>query len=117
MNNNVFGQRNAQSLEDLLSVAYYDFKAWCKARKISCSQRPFTKRMVIKKAHGYYMSAKAYNGRIILSWLSERSCEVVAAGSCSDPMVITQAAALRLGLNYFLFHRLRIRIIRTLYNK
>ena len=101
MNNNVFGPRNVQSLQELLNVAYHEFRAWCKAGKINCSQRPFTKRMVLKKMHGHYMACKAYNGRIILSWLSERSCEVVAAGTCTDPMVVTQAAALTLDFENF----------------
>ena len=98
IDNDVFGSRNDKTLAELLLVAYYEFRTWCKSMRVACSQRPFTPKLVIKKAHGQYMSCKAHNGRIVLSWLAQRSSELVASG-CTDPKVLLQTAALSPGSN------------------
>ena len=94
--NGVFGNPNDKTLAELLLVAYHQFRLWCRSMRVACSQRPFTPKLVIKKVHGHYMSCKAHNGRIVLSWLAQKSSETMASG-CTDSKVVLQTAALTPG--------------------
>ena len=55
-----------------LKLAFQDFKSWQKNTKIRCSQREFSERMLFKKGHGSYLSAKGYNSRCIAAFLSDK---------------------------------------------
>ena len=57
-------------LNACLERAYHDFKTWRRERKVPCSQRRFAERHLLKASHGYYFTAKAYNGRVVLEWLA-----------------------------------------------
>ena len=92
----VFGDPSTLPLKTLLSRAFEMFKTWRKQHKVPCSQKRFTPGLVIKKVHGCYLSAKAYNGRVILEWLAELSRDY-AANNPSNAHVSVQAAALKLG--------------------
>ena len=61
------------SLQARLFSAYLHFKAWQKRNRIRASQRRFTYRMLYKKAHGAYLSAKGWNSRVLCAWLAEVS--------------------------------------------
>ena len=41
-----FADYQTESLQDILDVAYRRFRAFCRERKISCSQPPFTVKLV-----------------------------------------------------------------------
>ena len=92
----VFGDPSTLPLKTLLSRAFEMFKRWRKQHRVPCSQKRFTPGLVIKKMHGAYLSAKAYNGRVILEWLAEISRDY-AANNPADTHVSVQAAALKLG--------------------
>ncbi|CAK9015825.1 unnamed protein product [Durusdinium trenchii] len=53
-----------------LDSAYGAFKAYCRARKIAHSQPAFTVKLVEKKSKEVLMTCKAFNGRLVLSWLA-----------------------------------------------
>ena len=89
----VWGPYVEDNLKALLLAAFRDFRGWTRAQRISCSQRPFRPRLVLKQWHGHYMSCKAWNGRVVLQWLAQRSMEA-AAGS-TDACLLTQAAAMK----------------------
>lgn len=61
-----------------LARVYKRFKEWTAEHKIECSQPPFSEKMIFKKNSDVLFTAKAYNGRIILEWLTH---EVYAAST------------------------------------
>ncbi|CAK8999463.1 Uncharacterized protein SCF082_LOCUS6057 [Durusdinium trenchii] len=62
-----FGQG---TFAEQLDEAYRDFLAFCRSRQIRHSQPPFIPRMVKKKNGDELFTAKAFNGRLISSWLN-----------------------------------------------
>ncbi|CAL1139825.1 unnamed protein product, partial [Cladocopium goreaui] len=60
------GYFGAGDFDDRLDAAYKHFVAYCRSRHISHSQPPFTPKMVKKKTGEVLLTAKAYNGRIIV---------------------------------------------------
>ena len=54
--------------------------------------------MVLKKAHGHYLTAKAYNGRVLLEWLADKCQSVAESDPELDARIPLQAVALILGL-------------------
>ena len=101
VNVGAFASPAHKTLAELLLLAYHEFRLWCRSMRVACSQRPFTPKLVIKKVHGHYMSCKAYNGRVVLSWLAQKSSEIVASG-CTDRKVLLQTAALTPGSKHAL---------------
>ena len=86
-------------LRDLLQRAFEMFTAWRKQKGIPCSQKRFTPKLVVKAMHGHYMTAKAYNGRVLLEWLAEVSREVAAQDERkTDQRISLQAVALTLSV-------------------
>ncbi|CAL1161030.1 unnamed protein product [Cladocopium goreaui] len=55
--------------------AYQDFKAWCRANRLHCSQPEFRESMLYKKNGDVMLTLKAYNGRCVLEWLAVRVYE------------------------------------------
>ncbi|CAL1136173.1 unnamed protein product [Cladocopium goreaui] len=81
---NFFGDIAAMSFQDRLVVAYKDFKAWCRMNKIYCSHGLFTPNSVYKeKTLGAHISSKAYNCRVLISWLS--SCYAIVVSGTFEP--------------------------------
>ncbi|CAE7033206.1 unnamed protein product, partial [Symbiodinium sp. KB8] len=82
-----FGPYNGrESMKALLETAYTEFQQWRKANKIACSQRSFAPRHLLKQVHGYYLTAKAYNGRIVMQWLSSK-LQDVAQHAAATPSI------------------------------
>ena len=73
-----FGDPNTE-LKFRLNNAFDDFQTYCKLSKISCSQRRFRVKHLMKEAHGPYLTTKAYNARCIVAWLA--SCFLDAFNS------------------------------------
>ena len=91
-----FGPYNGrESMKALLETAYTEFQQWRKANKIACSQRSFAPRHLLKQVHGYYLTAKAYNGRIVMQWLSSK-LQDVAQHAAATPSIRLHATALQL---------------------
>ena len=65
----------------LLVTAFEEFKRWRRGKSIPCSQKTFRPRNLVKKHHGYYLTLKAYNSRIVLLWLADKCSSV----SMNDP--------------------------------
>ena len=78
----VFGDL-ATGLNACLGKAFEQFKAWRRENKIPCSQRVFRERHLLKASHGYYFTAKAHNGRVVMEWLGFL-CRRLAADSPDD---------------------------------
>ena len=95
-----FGDPAALDTQQLLDVAFARFKEWRLRHRIPCSQKRFNVSLIIKKVHGHYMTAKAYNGRVILEWLSDVMREVVEEGRLQDPRLPLLAVAMKLGVQY-----------------
>lgn len=70
--------------EERLDKAFQEFKMWRSAKKVPCSQKRFRPNQLKKHVHGYYFTAKAYNSRILLQWLSEKCIEAAPAHPQSD---------------------------------
>ncbi|CAL1132282.1 unnamed protein product [Cladocopium goreaui] len=75
-----------------LDVAYQDFLAFCRSKRIPHSQPPFLPRMVKKKDGNELFTAKAYNGRVILSWLNHTLLGVLAQRPDHQILHLTSAA-------------------------
>lgn len=58
-----WGDPQHVSRQLLLSKAYQDFKAWCRANRLHCSQPEFRESMLYKKNGDVMLTLKAYNGR------------------------------------------------------
>ncbi|CAL1144977.1 unnamed protein product, partial [Cladocopium goreaui] len=66
-----FGNEPGINSHVKLARAHRDFKAFISKNKIQCSQPDFTPKMIYKKGGIISLTAKAYNGRVILAWLDE----------------------------------------------
>ena len=71
--------------ETRLWLAWHDLKAYCHQQKIGCSQGPFTLNQAgWATAHSVPdLDCKAYNSRVITSWLQE--CWAASANEVPDP--------------------------------
>lgn len=67
------------SLALLVEAAWDDFVMWMKREGQRCSQSKFTVKMIFKKSHGAYFSAKGHNSRLLTEWLAD--CASRAWGS------------------------------------
>ena len=91
-----FGPCNGHdSMKPLLECAYSEFMQWRRANKIPCSQKSFALRHLLKKAHGYYLTTKAYNARVVMQWLSAKLQEV-AQHAAASPSIKLHCTALLL---------------------
>ena len=90
-----FGDPNVLSMKDLLARAFDGFSTWRRQNRIPCSQKPFAERHLVKLAHGFYFTAKAYNARIVLQWLAEM-CSIAAVGAPPGSKIPLHAQALNL---------------------
>ncbi|CAL1151269.1 unnamed protein product [Cladocopium goreaui] len=70
---NYFGE--TPDLQSQLDLAYESFKRFCKAEKNHCSQPPFKVRHVVKKPDRIMLTSKAYNGRVLVEWISRCSSD------------------------------------------
>ena len=95
-----FGDPATLDVQERLDVAFSRFKEWRCRHRIPCSQKRFNVSLIIKKVHGHYMTAKAYNGRVILEWLSDVTREVVEEGQLQDPRLPLLAVAMKLPQQY-----------------
>ena len=61
------------TLDEQLRHAFKAFKVWCFANRLGCTQRVFTCRSLhVSSGADYpFLSAKAFNCRIILAWVAE----------------------------------------------
>lgn len=91
-----FGSEAGIPVSIKLARAYQQFKQWTSANKIDCSQPPFTEKMLFKKNADILFTAKAYNSRVILEWLSREVYTASTADGASsfDPRFPLIAAAL-----------------------
>ena len=101
IDNGIYGSSDDHDLRQQLHKAFCDFQSWRRANKVPCSQRCFTPKLLVKKCHGAYLSCKAFNGRVVLAWLAERSVAAARAGS-ADPRLPVQAVAMTPGIEKFL---------------
>ena len=76
-----WGDPDTKTLKDLMAIAFEDFRDWRRQRGVSCSQKRFTEAMLYKPKHGYYLQAKALNGRIVLQFLCEKCRSRVETGN------------------------------------
>ena len=90
-----WGDPDTKTLKDVMAIAFEDFRAWRRQRGVSRSQKRFTEAMLYKPKHGYYLQAKAFNGRIVLQFLCEKCRSRVETGNASPAMTLS-ALALRL---------------------
>ena len=91
-----FGPYNgSDDLKALLETAYCEFQVWRRANKVACSQRSFAPRYLMKKVHGYYLTTKAYNARIVMLWLSSKLQDVAQQAAASQSIRV-HATALQL---------------------
>ena len=61
-------------VDDQLRCAYNEFQRFLRMNRLSCSQRRFTSANLHLNAQSPdfpYLSAKAFNCRVILAWLSD----------------------------------------------
>ena len=65
-----FGDPTA-SLAVVLETAWDDFVLFMKQEGLRCSQPKFTIKMIFKKSHGAYFSAKGHNSRVLADWLAD----------------------------------------------
>ena len=71
LDHNLFGG-DGDEMNPKLQLAYNSFKAWLKASKLSCSQRRFTvSSLHIKPDNFPWISAKAFNCRVLLAWCAD----------------------------------------------
>lgn len=75
-------------LSTQLEVAYANFVDFCKQNAIRQSQPPFTVKMVLKKTGQEMLTAKAYNGRCVLSWLAHCLLEAMEVHTDNDLLVL-----------------------------
>ena len=101
IDNDIYGSSRDHDLRQQLHKAFDDFQSWRKANKIPCSQRCFTPKLLLKKCHGACLSCKAFNERVVLAWLAERSVAVARSGG-ADPRLAAQAVAMILGNKFHL---------------
>ena len=73
-----------RSLALIVEAAWDDFRIFLKQQKRHCSQSKFTIKMIFKKSHGAYFSAKGYNSRMLADWLAD-CAERVWARTFGDP--------------------------------
>ena len=85
----------ASAMKSCLETAFNEFQQWRRSHKIACSQRSFAPRHLLKAVHGYYLTTKAYNARIVMLWLAEK-CQQVALNSCANSPIHLHATALQL---------------------
>ena len=82
-------------MKTCLETAFNEFQSWLRQHSISCSQRSFAPRHLLKQVHGYYLTTKAYNARIVLLWLAFK-CEQVAQNVPATSHIPLHATALQL---------------------
>lgn len=76
MEHNVFCD-GITAAADKLRLVFNEFKRYCKIHGISCSQRTFTPANLHyatgadKQTDYPFLSAKAYNCRVVLAWLAD----------------------------------------------
>ena len=88
-----FGDRALKSIDECLVTAFEDFKGWRLRHKVSCSQRLFRERHLVKACHGFYFTAKAFNARVVLEWLAH-VCRNAAANDPGNERLNLNAMAL-----------------------
>ncbi|CAE7611107.1 PLCXD2 [Symbiodinium sp. CCMP2592] len=89
-----FGPYNGPGdMKQLLESAYREFQVWRRANNVQCSQRSFAPRHLLKKVHGYYLTTKAYNARIVMLWLASK-LQDVAQHAAATPSIRLHAMAL-----------------------
>ena len=94
----VWGDAATRPLNDCLAQAFQEFKRWRRQRHIACSQRMFRERHLLKSSHGYYLTLKAYNARVVLQWLAE-ACQTASANDPGSQKLALNAMALKLNCN------------------
>ena len=99
---NVYGDVGELGYGRCLKLAFQDFKSWQTNSKIRCSQRQFNERMLLKKGHGAYPSAKGYNSRCITAFLSDKFKAMLdSSGADPPPELLLQTHCLCLDLISF----------------
>ncbi|CAE7586479.1 unnamed protein product [Symbiodinium natans] len=91
----VFGDPSTESLKDIMAKAFLNFKSWKRRVRIPCSQKAFAPGSLLKKQHGYYLTCKAYNGRVVLIWLTQL-CADASRGAPADSVLPLHDRALPL---------------------
>ena len=84
-----------QDMKSCLEIAFTDFQQWRRSHKIACSQRSFAPRHLLKAVHGYYLTTKAYNARIVMMWLATK-CQQAALNAPVNSHIPLHATALQL---------------------
>ncbi|CAL1127244.1 unnamed protein product [Cladocopium goreaui] len=71
------------TFQEQLEKAYQDFVAYCRTKKLGHSQPPFKlSKVKMKKTGEIMLAAKAWNGRVVCSWLADT---MVLACAGADP--------------------------------
>lgn len=67
----------ANGYTDALNMAYEDFLAFCRQRKVQSSQKRFSvKSLVRDTSYGFYLNCKGFNARLVAEWLTQRCIDV-----------------------------------------
>lgn len=82
-----------QDMKSCLEIAFTDFQQWRRSHKIACSQRRFAPRHLLKAVHGYDLTTKAYNARIVMLWLATK-CQQAALNAPVNSHIPLHATAL-----------------------
>ena len=111
MESNFWQQPAGLELQQHLDEVYKHFRAWLRAKKIPCSQGPFTVKSVpwlpkydvdnpeVQKANGEaFMVMKAYNARVVTEYASCASELLLRPNAFDHPLVTGTHVALNLGL-------------------
>lgn len=90
----------ANGYTDALDRAYNHFVSWRKTNKISCSQRRFNEKSLVRETtYGYFLNCKGYNQRVVTQWLMETMSIVNSSAEYQhrDCRALLVEACLKLG--------------------
>ena len=79
----------SQGYANALGIAWENFKDWCKAYKVPNSQKRFTPGQLLRDGYGFFLNAKAFNGRLIVQWLSDFAVGHQTADPRHEMVVVT----------------------------
>lgn len=88
-----------EPVQTRLHRAYLDFKLWCSTNRVQCSQPAFQQKFLYQRNGDVMLICKAYNGRVVLQWLSERlatAAQEDGADQVDDRIKPTAVCALHL---------------------
>lgn len=95
----VFGDTAGGYVEPL-GEAFKEFSAWRRSMKISCSQKRFSAKSLVRETtYGWFLNCKGFNARVVSEWLMCKLVEVNRLPEFQglDPRSQLSESALKLG--------------------